>query len=89
MSEARAQEEVERRVVEARSGLERQYEARLELIRAEAEGRTAALRAKLAKVTRGADLSAAALGAVQAEPASSRAQLLLLRQRVDEAEAVA
>ena len=87
--EARAQEEVDRHMAEARSDLGRQYEAMLELIRAEAEGRTAALRAKLAEVTWGADSSAAALGAAQAELASSRAELLLLQQRVDGAEAVA
>ena len=87
--EARIQEEVDRRVAEARLDLERQYEARLELIRAEAQGRTVALRAKLAEVTRGAVSSAAALGVAQAELASSRAELLLLQQRVDGAEAVA
>ena len=76
-------------MAEARSGLERQYEARLELIRAEAEGRTAALGTKLAKVTHRADSSVAALGAERAELASSRAELLLLQQRVDGAEAVA
>ena len=86
---ARVQEEVDRRVAEARSDLERQYEARLELIRAEAEGRTAALRAKLAEVKRRADSSVAALGTSQAEMASSRAELLLLQQRVDGAEAIA
>ena len=41
--EARAQEEVDRRVAEARSAFEREYETRLGLIKAEAEGRTAAL----------------------------------------------
>ena len=86
--EARAQEEVDRRVAEARSAFEREYETRLGLIKAEAEGRTATLRAKLAEVTRGADLSAATLGAAQAELASSRAKLVLLRQRVDGAEAI-
>ena len=77
--EARVQEEVDRRVAEARSNLEREYEGRLELIGAEAEGRTAALTAKLAEVTRSADSSAVALGAAQAELASSRAELLLLQ----------
>ena len=75
----RAQEEVDRRVEEARSAFEREYEARLGLIRAEAEGRTAALRDRLAEVTRSADSSVAALGAVQAELASSHAELLLLQ----------
>ena len=85
--EARVQEEVDRRMAEARSNLEREYEVRLELIRAEAEGRTVALRAKLAEVTRSADSSAASLGAAQAELASSHAELLPLQQRVDDAEA--
>ena len=76
-------------MAEARSAFEREYETRLGLIKAEAEGRTVALRAKLAKVTWGADSSATALGAVQAELASSRAELLLLQQRVDGAEAIA
>ena len=66
-------------MVEARSAFEREYEARLGLIRAQAEGRTVALTAKLAEVTRSADSSAASLGAAQAELASSRAKLLLLQ----------
>ena len=57
--EARAQEEVDHRVAEARSAFEREYGTRLGLIKAEAEGRTAALRAKLAEVTRCADSSTA------------------------------
>ena len=76
-------------MAEARSNLEREYGERLELIRVEAEGRTAALMAKLDEVTRHADASGAALVAAQAELASSRAEVLLLHQRVDEAEAIA
>ena len=87
--EARVQEEVDRRVAEARSNLEREYEGRLELIGAEAEGRIAALRTRLTEVTQRADASAVALGAAHVELASSRAELLLLQQRVDGAEAVA
>ncbi|XP_044456172.1 translation initiation factor IF-2 [Triticum aestivum] len=87
--EARAQEEVNRRVAEARSAFEHEYETRLGLIKAEAEGRTAALRAKLAEVRRRAESSTAALSAAQAELSSSRAEQLLLRQRVDDAEAIA
>ena len=45
--EARIQEEIYRRVSEARAGLEHEYEERLELIIAEAVGRTAALRTRL------------------------------------------
>ena len=50
--EARAQEEVDRHVAEARSAFEREYETRLGLVKA-----------KLAEVTRCADSSAAALSA--------------------------
>ena len=63
--EARALEEVDRRVAEARSAFEHEYETRLGLIKAEAEGRTAALRAKLTEATRRADSSAAALSAAR------------------------
>ena len=87
--EARASEEVDRRAAAARSNLEREFEERLELIKVEAEGRTAALKAKLDEVTRRADAAGAALGAAKAELASSRAEVLLLHQRVDAAEAVA
>ena len=73
----------------ARSNLECEYEERLELIRVEAEGRTTTLKAKLDEVTQRADAAGAALGASQAELASSRAEVLLLHQRVDAAEAVA
>lgn len=50
--EARVLEEVERGVTTARLNLERELEERLGLIRVEAEGRTAALRAKLEEATR-------------------------------------
>ena len=66
-------------MAEARSAFEHKYEARLGLIRAKAEGRTMALRAKLAEVTRRADSSVAALSAAQAELSSSRAEQLLLQ----------
>ena len=72
----------------ARSNLERKFEERLELIRVEAEGRTAALKAKLDEAMRCADAVGAALGVAQAELASSRAEVLLLHQRVDAAEAI-
>ena len=55
----------------ARSVLERKHEARLMLIGAEAEGRTAAIKDKLVEETRHADSSAVALGAAQAELSSS------------------
>ena len=53
--EDRVQGEIDRRVAEARLGFERECEGRLELVKAEAEDRTAALRAKLFEVTRHAD----------------------------------
>ena len=87
--EARVLEEVERGVTTVRLNLEREFEERLELIRVEAEGRTAALRAKLEEATRRADASRAALDVAQEELTTSRAEALLLRQRVDEAEAIA
>ena len=58
------------------------------MIRAEAEGRTAALRAKLEEATRRADALWAALEVAQGELTTSQAEVLLLRQRVEEAEAV-
>ena len=81
--EARASEEVDRRVAAARSNLEREFEERLELIQVEAEGRSAALGAKLDEVTRRVDATRASLGAAQAELASARAEMLLLLQSED------
>ena len=75
-------------MAEDRAGLEHEYEERLELIRAEAAGRTAALRTRLTVGTQRAEATAAALGSTQAELASSCAELLLLQRRVDDAEAV-
>ena len=72
----------------ARLKLEHEFEERLGLIRAEAEGRTAALRAKLEEATRRVDALRAALEVAQGESTTSHAEVLLLRQRVDEAEAV-
>ena len=60
--EARIQEEIDHRVAEARAGLEREYGERLELVKAEAAGRTAALKTRLTEVTRQAEATAAALG---------------------------
>ena len=62
--EARAIAEVDRGVATARLNLEREFEEWLGLIRVEAEGRTAALRAKLEEVTQRADASPAALDVV-------------------------
>ena len=49
-------------MAEARAGLEREYEERLELIKAEAAGRTAALRTRLTEATQRAEATTAALG---------------------------
>ena len=87
--EARVLEEVGRRVAMARLNLEREFEERLGLIRAEAEGRTAALRSKLEEVARRADASRAALEVALGELTTSQAEVLLLRQWGEEAEAVA
>ena len=67
-------------MAEARAGLEREYEERLELIKAKAAGRTIALRTKLAEATQRAEAAAAALVTAQSELASSRAELLLLQR---------
>ena len=87
--EARFLEEVGCRVAMARQDLEREFEGRLELIRVEAEGRTAALRVKREEATRLADASRATLEVAKGELTTSQAEALLLRQRVEEAEAVA
>ena len=77
--EARATIEVDRGVVTARLDLEREFEERLGLIRVEAKGRTAALRAKLEEATRRADAFWAALEVAQGESTTSQAEVLLLR----------
>ena len=74
---------------EARTGLVREYRERLELIEAEAAGRTAALRPKLTKATQRTEATTAALISVQTELASSRTELLLLQWRVNDAESIA
>ena len=45
--EARVQEEIDRKVAETHAGLAKGYNLKLELQRAEADGRTGTLRAKL------------------------------------------
>ena len=86
---ARVLEEVCRRVATARQGLEREFEGKLGMIRVEAEGRTAALRAQRDEATQRVDASRAALEAAQKELAASQAEVLRLLQRMEEAEAVA
>ena len=72
----------------AHLNLEHEFEEKLGLIRAEAEGWTAALRAKLEGATRQADAFRAALEVVQGELTTSQAEVHLLRHQVEEAEAV-
>src|SRR4051812_19271925 len=86
--ETRVLEEVCRRVATARQGLEREFEGKLGMIRVEAEGRTAALRAQRDEATRRADASRAALEAAQKELAASQAEVLRLCQRMEEAVAI-
>src|SRR3954469_14478995 len=86
--EACVLEEVCRRVATARQGLEREFEGTLGMIRVEAEGKTATLRAQRDEATRRADASPVALEAAQKELATSQAEVLRLRQRVEEAVAV-
>ena len=69
--EAKAQEEVDRRVAKAPTDLEGRYDLKLKLVEAEATGRTAALKSRLTEVERREEATAAA-----------RAELLPLQQRV-------
>lgn len=87
--DVRVLEEVGHRVAMARLDLKRESEERLGLIWAEAEGRTAALSAKLEEATRRADALRDALEVAQGESTTSQAEVLLLRHRVEEAEAIA
>ena len=73
----------------AHLNLEHEFDEKLGLIRVEAKGRTAALRAKLEEVTRRADASQAALEVAQGELTASQTKVLLLRQRVEEVEVIA
>ena len=59
-------------MAEVHAGLVHEYGERLELIEAEAAGRTATLRTKLTEATQRAEATTAALVAAQAELASSR-----------------
>ena len=76
-------------MAEARAGLVHEYEEQLELIKAEAAGRTAALRTRLTEATERAEATTVALSSAQAQLASSRAELLLLQRWVNDAEAIA
>ena len=73
----------------AHLNLEHEFEEKLRMIRAEAEGRTVALRAKLEEATRWDDAFRAGLEVAQGELTTSQAEVLLLRQRVEEAKVVA
>ena len=59
--EAKAQEEVDRRVAEARANLVGRYDLKLKLAEAEAVGRTTALRSGLAEAEQREKAAAAAL----------------------------
>ena len=77
---ARIQKEVDNRVAEARADLVGRYDLKLELVEAEAVGRTTALRTELAEVEQCENITAAALVSAQAELASARAEMLSLQQ---------
>nr|XP_020169716.1 tol-Pal system protein TolA-like [Aegilops tauschii subsp. strangulata] len=87
--EAMVQEEVDRRVAEARADLEGRYDLKLEFMEAAAAGRTAALKSRLIEAERREEAAAAALVSAQAKLASAHAELLPLQQRVADAESVA
>ena len=75
--EAKAQEEVDRRVAEARAALVGRYDLKLALVEVEAMGRTTALSA-LAEAEQREKAASAALTFVQAKLASAHAELLSL-----------
>ena len=76
-------------MAEVRADLEGRYDLKLKLAGTEGAGRAAALRPRLDEAERRAEATAAALVTAQADLASARAELLSLRERVDDAEAVA
>ena len=76
-------------MAEVRADLVCKYDQRLELIEAEAAGRTAALKSRLTEADHREEATAAALATAQAELASAHAELLSLQRRVDDAESVA
>ena len=86
--EAKAQEEVDRRVAEVCAGLEDRHDLKLQLAKTEAVGRAATLRPRLAEVERHEEATAAALVTTQADLASACAELLLLQQRVDDTKSI-
>ena len=73
-------------MAEARTDLEGRYDPKLELVEAEAVGRTTVLRSGLAEAKHREKSAAASLNSVQAELASARAELRSLQQRVANAE---
>ena len=76
--EAKAQEEVDRRVAEVRADLEGRYALKLKLAGTKAAGRTAAHKPRLDEAERRGEATAAAMVAAQAYLASARAELLSL-----------
>ena len=73
--EARVQEEVDRRMAEAHADLVGRYDLKLKRVEAEAAGRTAALKSKLAEAERREEAAAATLVSAQAELASAHAEV--------------
>ena len=69
-------------MAKARADLVGRYDLKLELVEAEAVGRTISLRTELAEVEQREKAAAAVLTSTQAELASARAELLSLQQRV-------
>ena len=87
--EAGVEEEITRRVAEVRPDLEGRYDLKLKLAGQEGAGRAAALRPRLDEAERRSEATTAAWVTAQADLASARAELLSLRRRVDDAEAIA
>ena len=86
---ARAQEEVDHQVDEARADLESRRNLKLKLVEAGAAGRTVSLKSKLVEVERREEATASVLASAQAKMASARAELLSLQQWVTDAKSVA
>ena len=76
-------------MAEVRVDLASRYDLKLKLVEVEAAGRTAAVRSKLTEAERCTEAAAAALVSAQAVLTSAHAELLLLQQRVDDADSIA
>ena len=87
--EAKIQEEVDCMVEDSHADLVNRYDLKLKLVEAEAEGRTAVLRSRMAEAEQREKAATAALISMQAELAAALAELLSLQQRVTSAESFA